>query len=134
MEAQVALKAAFSPSVLLGLVDLIFLLTIPYRVQISPVGWPIKHSNTMGSKPVTSRFGTVGRCQVLPEKEISISIKLVSRQKHEVLQNLLVEGCIDSGLVKHSGPTVADDMAPQITQDRFGVGLTLGCVSRNHQD
>ncbi len=30
-------------------------------------------------------FGSVGRCQVLLENEISISIKLVSRRKHEVL-------------------------------------------------
>ena len=29
--------------------------------------------------------GTVGRCQVLLEKEIVISINLVSRQKHDVL-------------------------------------------------
>ena len=54
----------------------------------------------MGRKPVTSRFGTVGRCQVVLEKEISISVKLVSRQKHEVLLNLLVDGYIDSGLDK----------------------------------
>ncbi len=33
-------------------------------------------------------------------KEISISIKLVSRWKHKVLQNLLVDGCIDFGLDK----------------------------------
>ncbi len=30
----------------------------------------------------------------------SISIKLVSRRKHKVLQNLLVDGCVDSGLQK----------------------------------
>ena len=54
----------------------------------------------MGRKPVTSRFGTVGRCQVVLEKEISISVKLVSRRKHEVLLNLLVDGYIDSGLDK----------------------------------
>ncbi len=38
--------------------------------------------------------------KVLLENEISISIKLVSRWKHKVLQNLLVEGCIDFGLDK----------------------------------
>ncbi len=38
--------------------------------------------------------------KVLLEKEISISIKLVSRWKHKVLQNLLVDGCIDFGLDK----------------------------------
>ncbi len=36
--------------------------------------------------------------KVLLKKEISISIKLVSRWKHKVLQNLLVDGCIDFGL------------------------------------
>ncbi len=37
--------------------------------------------------------------KVLLEKEISISIKLVSRWKHKVLQNILVD-CIDFGLDK----------------------------------
>ncbi len=55
-------------------------------------------------------FGSVGRCQILLENEISISIKLVSRRKHEVLQNFLVDGCVDCGLQKHSGPTPADDI------------------------
>ncbi len=43
-------------------------------------------------------FGSVGRCQILLENEISISIKLVSRRKHEVLKNVLVDGCIDCWL------------------------------------
>ncbi len=47
--------------------------------------WPIKHSNTMVIEPAFGTFGSVGRCQVLLENEISISIKLVSRRKHEVL-------------------------------------------------
>ncbi len=38
--------------------------------------------------------------KVLLEKEINISIKLFSRWKHKVLQNLLVDGCIDFGLDK----------------------------------
>ncbi len=36
-------------------------------------------------EPAFGTFGSVGRCQVLLENEISISIKLVSRRKHEVL-------------------------------------------------
>ncbi len=83
---------------------LIFLLKISHRfymaVQVRHVGWPIKHSNIMVSKSLGSGFGTVGRCQVLLGKEIRISIKLVSRWKHKVLQNLLVDGCIDFGLDK----------------------------------
>ncbi len=81
MEAQVALIAAFSSSALLGLVSLIVLLTI----QVRRVCWPIKHSNTMVIEPAFGTFGSVGRCQVLLENEISISIKFVSRRKHEVL-------------------------------------------------
>ncbi len=38
--------------------------------------------------------------KILLENEISISIKLVSRWKHKVLQNLLVDGCTDVGLDK----------------------------------
>ncbi len=45
-------------------------------------------------------FGSVGRCQILLENEISIFKKLVNRRKHEVLQNVLVNGCSDVGLKK----------------------------------
>ncbi len=38
--------------------------------------------------------------KVLLGKEIRISTKLVSRWKHKVLQNILVDGCIDFGLDK----------------------------------
>ncbi len=58
---------------------------ILYGVQVRRVCWPIKHSNTMAIEPAFGTFGSVGRCQVLLENEISISIKLVSSRKHEVL-------------------------------------------------
>ncbi len=45
-------------------------------------------------------FGSMGRCQILLENEISIFKKLVSRRKHEVLQNFLVNGCSDVGFQK----------------------------------
>ncbi len=51
MEAQVSLTVAFSSSALLGLVSLIFLLTIPhilYGVQVRRVCWPNKHSKHHG--------------------------------------------------------------------------------------
>ncbi len=80
MEAQVSLTVAFRSSALLGLVSLIFLLTIPHRVR--RICWPIKHSNTMVIELAFGTFGSVGRFQVLLENEISISIKLVSRRKH----------------------------------------------------
>lgn len=41
-------------------------------------------SKAMARKPVTSSFGTVGRCNILLEKEFNISAKLVSRQKYKV--------------------------------------------------
>ncbi len=41
-----------------------------------------------------------GRCQILLENKISIFKKLVSRRKHEVLQNFLVNVCSDIGFKK----------------------------------
>ncbi len=52
------------------------------------VGSGVSHlplDNTPAFEPALGTFGSVGRCQVLLENEISISIKLVSRRKHEVL-------------------------------------------------
>ncbi len=69
-------------------------------LQVRRVCWTIKHSNTMVIEPAFGTFGSVGRCQVLLENEISISIKLVSRKKHVVLKNFQVDGCVDCGLQK----------------------------------
>ncbi len=89
-----------------------------YGVQVWWVCWPIKHSNTMVIEPAFGAFGSVDRCQIRLENEISIFKKLVSRRKHEVLQNFLVNGCSDVGFQKkHNGPTPADDIAPQIITD-----------------
>ncbi len=92
MEAQVAMIAAFRSSELFGLVTLIFLLTIPHRFSMGFRSgeslWgsgQAKHSNTMVIEPAFGTFGSVGRSQVLLENESSLSIKLVSRNKHEVL-------------------------------------------------
>ncbi len=86
MEAQVSLTVAFRSSALLGLVSLIFLLTIPHRFSMGFRSSEFAgQSSTMVIEPAFGTFGSVGRCQVLLENEISISIKLVSRRKHEVL-------------------------------------------------
>ncbi len=77
---------AFSSSVLSVPLFLIFLLKISHR---SHMGF---RSGMLA--------GTVAGAKVLLEKEISISIKLVSKWKHKVLQNLLVDGCIDFWLDK----------------------------------
>ena len=37
-------------------------------VEVRPVGWSVKPSNTMVSTPVIGSFGSVGRCQVLLTK------------------------------------------------------------------
>ncbi len=105
IEAQVALIAAFRSSALLGLVSHLPLDNTPlilYGVQVRRVYWPIKHSNTIVIESAFGTFGSVGRRQVLLENEISISIKLVSRRKHEVLFHLsfLVDGCVDCGFQK----------------------------------
>ncbi len=52
---------------------------ILYGVQVRQVCWPIKHSNTMVIEPAFGTFGSVGRCQVLLENEISIFIKVDGR-------------------------------------------------------
>ncbi len=52
--------------------------------------------------PTFGAFGRLGRCQIMLEKEISIFKKLVSRKKHEVLQNLLVNRCSDVGFEKNT--------------------------------
>ncbi len=57
------------------LVSLIFLLTIPHRFSMGFRSGAIKHSNTMVIETAFGTFGSVGRCQVLLENEISISIK-----------------------------------------------------------
>ncbi len=89
MEAQVSLIAAFRSSALLGLVSLIFLLTIPHRFSMgfrsgkfagqssTPTPWSLNQLLV----PLAVWAGA----KVLLENEISISIKFVSRRKHEVL-------------------------------------------------
>ncbi len=67
-----------------GLLFPILHLTIPnifYGVQVRRLCWPIKHSNTMVIEPAFGIFGSVGRCRILLENEISIFKKLVSRRK-----------------------------------------------------
>ena len=48
-------------------------------------GVQVRHSNMTGVEPAFGTFGSVGRRQVLLENESSVSMKLVSRRKHEVL-------------------------------------------------
>ncbi len=57
-------------------------------------------SNALSIRATTAPFGSVGRCQILLENEISIFKKLVSRRKHEVLQIFLVNWCSDVAFQK----------------------------------
>ncbi len=84
MEAQVSLTVAFSSSACW----VWCLSSSSWQYPIDSLWgsgqascWPIKHSNTMVIEPAFGTFGSVGRCQVLLENEISISIKLVSRRE-----------------------------------------------------
>ncbi len=67
-------------------------------------------------EPAFGTFGSVGRCQVRLENEISISIKLVRRRKHEVLYNFLVDGCVD-WTSENTVDQHHDDRAAQIITD-----------------
>ncbi len=98
---------AFSSSGLLDRLFLIFLLKIFHRfhrgVQVRHVGCPIKRSDIMvtwSANHLEVVLAVWASAKFLLEKEISISIKLVSRWKHLLLPNLLVDGCVDFGLDK----------------------------------
>ncbi len=114
MEAKVSLTVAF-----FGLLFLIFLLTIPQGFSMGfrsgeIAGIPHQHHGHLNF----GAFGSVGRCQILLENEISIFKKVVSRRKHEVFQNVLVNRCSDIGFQKKNNwTTPADDIAPQIITD-----------------
>ncbi len=95
---------AFSSSVFLDRLFLIFLLKISHRFHMrfrsgmlagqssTVISWSANHLEVV--------LALWAGAKVLLKREISISIKLVSRWKHKVLQNLLVDGCIDFGLDK----------------------------------
>ena len=76
MEAQVCFDSGFKLICVVG--SGVFYLPfdnttqIINGLQVRPVGWSVKHNNTMVSTPVTRSFGPVDRCQVLLKKEISI--------------------------------------------------------------
>ncbi len=73
MEAQISLTVAFSSSAFFGLLFLIFLLTITHRFSM---GFRSGEFAGQSSTPTPWSFGSVGRCQILMENEISIFKKL----------------------------------------------------------
>jgi len=95
---------AFNSSGLLDPLFLIFLLKISHRFQMgfrsgmlaaqssTVISWSANHLEVV--------LALWAGAKVLLEEEIRISINLISRWKHKVLQNLLVDGYIDFGLDK----------------------------------
>ncbi len=105
MEAQVYLTVAFSSSAFFGLLFLIFLLTLPHTFSMgfsrsgkfagqssAPTPWSFNQLLVLLAVYLTVHL----------ENEISNFKKLVSRRKHEVLQNVLVNGCSDVGFQKNT--------------------------------
>ncbi len=115
VEAQVSLTVAFSSSAFFGLLFLILLLTIPRRFSL---GFRSGEFAGQSSTPTPWSFNQLlvllavwAGAKSCWKNEISIFKKLVSRRKHEVLQDFLVNGCSNK---KHNGTTPAEDIAPQI--------------------
>ncbi len=101
-EAQVSLTVTFSSSAFFGLLFLIFLLTIPHIFSMFRSGEFADQSSTPTHGHLTI-FWCFRQCGQEPNpagNEINIFKKLLSRRKHEVLQNLLVKGCSDVGFQK----------------------------------
>ncbi len=94
-----------------------------WQYPIDSLCWPVKHINTMVIYPTFGAFGSVGRCQILLENEISILKMLVSRRKHEVFQNFLANGCSDVGFQKTQWTDTSRWHCTQIITDC--VNLTL---------
>ncbi len=117
-EAQVSLTVAFCSSAFFGLFFLILLLTIPHRFSL---GFRSGEFAGQSSTPTPWSFNQLlvllavwAGAKSCWKNEISIFKKLVSRRKHEVLQDFLVNGCSNK---KHNGTTPAEDIAPQIITD-----------------
>ncbi len=92
-------------TILFVLLILNFLLTKPHRFFMGFRSGEFagqSSTSTLWSFNQLCAFGSVGRWQILLENEISIFKKLVSRRKHEVFQNVLVNGCSDVGLLKNT--------------------------------
>ncbi len=103
MEAQVSLTVAFSSSTFFGLLFLIFLLTIPHRFSLGIMSGEIAGQSSTPTPWSFNQLLVFWQCGQVPNpagNEISIFKKLVSRRKHKVLQNVLVNGCRDVGFQK----------------------------------
>ncbi len=106
MEAQVSFTVAFSSSAFFGLLFLIFFLTILHRLSM---GFRSSEFAGQSSTPTPWSFNQLlvllavwavaKSCWKMKSAYLK---KLVSRRKHEVLQNFLVNGCSDVGFKKNT--------------------------------
>ncbi len=106
MEAQVSFTVAFSSSAFFGLLFLIFFLTILHRFSM---GFRSSEFAGQSSTPTPWSFNQLlvflavwavaKSCWKMKSAYLK---KLVSRRKHEMLQNFLVNGCSDVGLKKNT--------------------------------
>ncbi len=119
MEAQVSLTVAFSSSAFFGLLFLIFLLTIHHRFSMGFRSGEFAGQLSTPTPWSFNQFWCFWQCRQVPKPAGKCIFKqLVSRRKHEVLQNFLVNGWrVTMVFKKHNGPTLADDIAPQIITD-----------------
>ncbi len=121
MEAQAALIAAFMSSALLGLVSLIFLLTIPHIFSMG-----FRSGEFAGQSSTVTPWSLN---QLLVPLAVWAGAKSYCKMKSAYLQSLSAEGSMKCSKIswqmatltvdfrKHSGPTPADDMAAQIITD-----------------
>ncbi len=87
-----------------SLLFLIFLLTIPHRFSMEFRSGEFAGQSSTRHHGHLTNFWCFWQCGQEPNpagNEISIFKKLVSRKKHEVLQNFLVNGCSDVGFQKN---------------------------------
>ncbi len=106
---------AFSSSVLLDRLFLIFLLKISHRFHRG------FRPGTLAGQSSTVISWSANHLEVL------LALWAGAKWKHKVLQNILVLATLTLDLIKHNGPTPADVTAPQIIND-FG-NFTLDFVS-----
>ncbi len=103
-EAQVSFTVAFSSSAFFGLLFLIFLLSIRHRFSMGFRSGELAGQSSTSTPWLFNQLllllavwaGTKSCWKI----KSAFFKKLVSRRKHEVLQNVLVNGCSDIGLKK----------------------------------
>ncbi len=100
IEAQVSLRVAFSSSAFFGLLFLIFLLTIPHIFSMGSGLVSLLASQAHQHHDHLTNFWCFWQCGQVPNPAGKWNQHLSKAGQHEVLQNLLVNGCSDVGFQK----------------------------------